>query len=110
MLGRPHAGEIDVLGAQRLGVDGDEAVRTAERRYLGPERAQDAGEQIATYGGVLIEADPQAAERLGAEKVQVALEIAVLDVARRWQSQGIDESALGREPRRFERQPLTCDA
>ena len=54
MLLRPLAGELDVLAANCLGVDGDEAVGPAEQLNVCAELAENPGNDIAAdFVGVL---------------------------------------------------------
>ncbi len=59
VLRRPVTGQCDILGAQRLGIDGDEIVRAAKRQDLRAKPPQDAGQEVAADGGMLVKPQHQ---------------------------------------------------
>jgi hypothetical protein len=69
----PLACERDVLIPDGFGVDGNEAVGTAERNHFGAEKAEDIRDDIAADGGMLVHPDAQPGEGVRSKRVRVAL-------------------------------------
>ncbi len=101
-LGGPTARKLDVLGTQRLRVDGNEFIRAREPQGLCAERFENARQQIAADRRMLIDANRQARKGARAEEIEIAVEIVVLGIADFSQRSGIDQASLRGEAGRIE--------
>ena len=70
-LARPVTRQLLVFRAQRLGIDGDEAVAATERDGLCAQRSQDLADDVAPDRGMLVDADRHALQR-ATEEIDIA--------------------------------------
>ena len=93
----------DVLRAVRLGVDGHEPVRPADRLGLGAEAGEEVGEEVPGDAALLVDRDAQAREAIRREGVAVAAAVAGDGVGLRRGRRGRGHLATGADiPQRRE--------